>query len=90
MAKDDKKNLSAAVDISGTIYHMIVIYGTQVWNDNICRHFFIFSKFWFFGLLGGSKGTKWPKMTKSFVLSTLSFREHTSMILIYDAHGVKG
>ena len=26
MAQDDKKNLSAAVDISGTIYHMIVIY----------------------------------------------------------------
>ena len=30
MAQDDKKNLSAAVDISGTIYHMIVIYGTLV------------------------------------------------------------
>ena len=28
MAKDDKKNLSVAVNISGTIYHMIVIYGT--------------------------------------------------------------
>ena len=28
MAKDDKKNLSVAVDISGTIYLMIVIYGT--------------------------------------------------------------
>ena len=26
--------------------------------------FFIFSKFWFFGLLGGWKGKKWPKMTK--------------------------
>ena len=30
MAQDDKKNLSVAVDISGTIYHMIVIYGTLV------------------------------------------------------------
>ena len=27
MTQDDKKNLSVAVDISGTIYHMIVIYG---------------------------------------------------------------
>ena len=25
-----KKNLSLAVDISGTIYHMLVIYGTLV------------------------------------------------------------
>ena len=30
MAKDDKKNLSVVADISGTIYHMIVIYGTLV------------------------------------------------------------
>ena len=34
MAQDDKKNLylkkKVAVDISGTIYHMIVIYGTLV------------------------------------------------------------
>ena len=30
MAQDDKKNMSIAVDISGTIYHMIVIYGTFV------------------------------------------------------------
>ena len=30
MAQDDKKNLSVAVDISGTIYHMIVIYGILV------------------------------------------------------------
>ena len=29
-AQDDKKNLSVAVDISGIIYHMIVIYGTLV------------------------------------------------------------
>ena len=33
--------------------------------------FFFFSKFLFFGLLGGSKGKKWPKMTKNSVLCTL-------------------
>ena len=27
MAQDDKKNLPVVVDISGTIYYMIVIYG---------------------------------------------------------------
>ena len=30
MAKDDHKNLFVAVDMSGTIYHMIVIYATLV------------------------------------------------------------
>ena len=30
MAKDDQKNLSVAVDISGTICHMVVIYGALV------------------------------------------------------------
>ena len=30
MAQDDKKNLSVAVDVSGTINHMIVIYGIYV------------------------------------------------------------
>ena len=30
MAQDDKKNLAVAVDISRTIYHIIVIYGTLV------------------------------------------------------------
>ena len=30
MAKENKQNLSVAVDLSGTIYHMIVIYDTLV------------------------------------------------------------
>ena len=30
MAKYDKTNLSVAVDISGTMYHMILIYGALV------------------------------------------------------------
>ena len=30
MTQDNKKNLSIVVDISGTIYHMIVVYGTLV------------------------------------------------------------
>ena len=134
-----KKILSVAVDISGTIYHMIVVYGTLLWNDDVSRGcflffkifilcvvkgegsggvkgkkmvqnekfclsgsisqesyiiwfwfmvlmckmiispvvFFIFSKFWFFGLLGGWKGKKLPKMTKNFTLCTLYFRNHT-------------
>ena len=41
-------------------------------NDNVSRRFSILSKFWFFGLLGGSK------MTKSLVVCTLYLRNHTS------------
>ena len=39
-------------DISGTINHMIVIYGAHMQNDNAFTSFFIFSKFRFLGLLG--------------------------------------
>ena len=40
MAQDDKNILSGAFHISGTIYHMIVIYSTLVENDEISRCFF--------------------------------------------------
>ena len=43
-----------------------------------CICFSIFSKFWFFGLLVGWKGKKWPKMTKHSVFCTPYLRSHTS------------
>ena len=45
---------------------------------NIFWHFFHFLKFWIFRLLGGSKGKKWPKMTKRSVYCALDLRNHTS------------
>ena len=44
--------------------------------------FFIFLKFWYFGLWGGSKGKKWSRMAKNSVLCTLYLRNHIS----YDFH----
>ena len=44
MVSYDKKFLSFALHISGTIYHMIVIYGKLVWNDDCSRFFFHFFK----------------------------------------------
>ena len=44
--------------------------------------YFIFSKFWFFRLLGGWKCKKWSKMTKNAVCHTSYIRNHTS----YDCH----
>ena len=46
--------------------------------------FVIFSKFWFFRFLGGSKGKKWPKMTKNSVVHYISGIIH-HMIFIYVA-----
>ena len=64
------KNIpSGALHISGTIYHMIVIYGTLMISSDI---FFTFSKFWFSGLLGGGgdlKGQKMVQNEKKFCLS---------------------
>ena len=54
--QNDKKILSVVLNISGIMHHMIIICGTKVQNDNISKRFIIFSKFWFFGCLGESKG----------------------------------
>ena len=47
--------------------------------------FFIFSKFWFFRLLGGSKGKKWPIITNNLYL-----RNHISYDLDLWCICVKG
>ena len=72
------KILSVALQISGTIHHMIIIYGAHVWNVNIFRRFF--SIFQNFDFLGGQRGerAKWAKMTKNSVCRTLYFRSHIS------------
>ena len=59
-----KKFCLVMLYILGTIPHMIVIYGTHVWNDNISRVFFTFWKFWFAWFLEGLQSKIWFKMTK--------------------------
>ena len=50
MAQNDKKIPSAALHISGIIYHMIAIYGTLVQNDIAMLFFnFIFQNSDFLG-----------------------------------------
>ena len=78
--------------ISQEPYIMIVICGTQAWIDNISRLVFIFSKFWFFGLLGGSKGKKLAQNGEKLCLLCLisqekyiiwfSFAMHKSKMMI--------
>ena len=52
-----QKILSVSLCISGTIHHMIVSFGTHVYNDHISSKFFYFSNL-ILGFLGGLKGQK--------------------------------
>ena len=63
--KMKKKFLSVTLHISGTIHHMIVIYGTQVQNDNISSGFFLFfRKSNFLGCYGSKTAKNDPKWKK--------------------------
>ena len=44
--------LSVAHHIWGTVHHLIIIFGTHVWKEDISRCFSIFLKFWSLGSLG--------------------------------------
>ena len=65
--------------ISGTIQHMIVVYGTHVQNDNISWPFFHFFKILILWFVKRVKGQKTVKNNKKFYLPhTPYLRNHTS------------
>ena len=74
MAKNDKK-LSAVPYISGTIHHMIFIYGTPVWCTIYGAHFF---QVLIFGVGSGVKGQKMAQNDKKLCLSHSISQKHTS------------
>ena len=81
MAQDDKKILSGALHISGTIYHIIVIYGTLVKNYEISRCFFRFFEIliiWVVRVEGGIKGKKMVQNEKNYLCHPRYLRNHTS------------
>ena len=49
-----------ALYISQTLHYMVVICGTQFWNDNISRVFFYFFKIFIFSVV---RRVKWQKIT---------------------------
>ena len=71
------------VHISGTIYHMIVIYGGNVLNDNISRCFFLFRNFDFPGCQGAEEAKNGPKWQKFWFVSSFISRTIYHMIFIY-------
>ena len=63
MVQNDKK---LCAPISGTMDHMIVIYGTHVEIDNISGYFFVFSKIVIFWVPTEVKGQKTVQNEKKF------------------------
>ena len=59
--------------------HTSLSFTVHLWGMMISPGvFFIFSKFWFSGLLGGKKDKKWPKMRKTSVCRAPYLKNHTS------------
>ena len=65
-----QKNLSLLIHISGTIHHMIAIFGKNMYSDNISAGAcFIFFKNLFFLIVRGVKGQKMSQKNKNFCRS---------------------
>ena len=52
------KKCCVSLRISGTVHHMIIIFGTHTQNDDISNNLFLFLKFWFLEFLGGKRAKK--------------------------------
>ena len=72
MAQNDKKILSSALHISGTIYHTFVIYGTLVYNDDVSSCFFHFFKTLILRVVRGRRRCKGQKMVQNGKIFCLS------------------
>ena len=80
-----QKILSVTFGISGTIYHMIVIFGTPVWNDNISRQFF-FQNFDVLGCKRGKRAKNGPKWQKIMCVLLHISGTIQHMSVIYGIH----
>ena len=76
------KKYSVMLHISGIINHIWLSFMVNLCEIMTFRGiFFIFSKFWFSGLLQGWKGKRWSKMRKNYVCHVPYLKKHT-----YDFH----
>ena len=63
--------MSVALCISGTVPHMIVVFGTHVQNDNVSSIFFHFFKILIFWVFRGT-GVKGQKMTHYYQFQSVT------------------
>ena len=89
MAQNDKGILSFPLHISGSIHHMIVIFGTPVWNNDISRCFFHFFKILILWVVRWVKGQKMAQNDKKFCLSHSKSQESYLIWLWFFVHMCK-
>ena len=77
---------SVVLCISGTIHHMIIIYGIYVSNDNISRHFFHIFKIFIFDVVRRVKGQKMVQNEKKLCPSCSIFQEPYIVWLSFMVH----
>ena len=75
--------------ISGTVHHLILIFGAHVQNDGISRCFFHFFKILVFWVVRRVKAQKMIQMTKKSVVLDISETIY-HMIVIYGTHMENG
>ena len=75
-----------AFHISGTIHHVIFIYGTHVQNNTISRSFFQYFKILIFRIVSGVKGQKMTQNEKKLSAALHISRTIRRMIVIYGTH----
>ena len=77
-----QKTFSFALYISGTIHHMILIYGAHQWKENIYKCFLHFFKILILGSIVGWKSKRRPKMTK--ISQCLCYTPYLSKHTLFD------
>ena len=78
--------MSVELHISGSIHHMIVVYGTHMENANISRNFFSFSKFDFLSIKRVKRAKYGPKWQIILSVAVNIWGTIHHMIVIYDTH----
>ena len=84
-----QKYLSVTLSISGTIHHWIVIYGTQVSNDNVPGCFFQFFNILIFQVVRELKWEKTVQNDKKFCPSCFIYQEPYIIWLSFMVHMCK-
>ena len=76
-AQNDKK-FCLSCSISQELYIIWLSFVVHKYKILISQVFFIFSNFWFFHIVSGVRGQKWPRMTKNSVCCAPYLRNQRS------------
>ena len=83
-----QKIWSVLLRFSGTAYHVILIFGRPVSNNNFSRKFFQFWKFWFWVFYGGNRAKLPISVCFTHIWGTVDRIDYIIKILIMISTGV--